>query len=187
MRPFAWLAKCQDKDINAQMEIADGMDIRVRFDKAEIPHFAHGLIEYEFDVYSMLSSVDAKAWVYDRHYIARVILETTPFMSEVERINQKERFEYFCCNLNYGYPRIDFYGGWPRDEWCKNVYDFYNGEPSVTENHASVAWGSSDNRLKRMFSWLPNLWIKLWAKKHNHEVMDNANKEFAMIDFVEYH
>lgn len=186
MRSFAWLAKCQDKDINAQMDVIDGMDIRVRFDKAGIPHFAHGFIEYEFGVYSMLSSVDAQAWAKDRHYIARVILETTPFMSEVERINQKERFEYFCYNLEYGYPRIDFYGGWPRDEWGKNVHDFYNGEPSVTEMHASIAWKHDKNALKRFLHPVNALWLKPWAKRHNREIIENAETEYVMIDFVEH-
>lgn len=186
MRPFAWLAKCQDKDINAQMEIADGMDIRVRFDKAGIPHFAHGLIEYEGDVYDMLSRVDAHARIYDRYCIARVLLETTPFMSELERINQKEMFDDFCYNIEYGLPRFDFYGGWPRDEWGKKVCDFGTDEPSVTEMHASIAWKHDENALKRFLHPVNVLWLKPWAKRHNREIIENAETEYVMIDFVEH-
>lgn len=175
LRPFAWMARCQDKDIDAQMKIADGIDIRVRFDEDEIPHFAHGLIEYEGEVHSLLAKLDMKAWGYDRCYIARIMLETTPFMTRYKRARQKELFWKFCKNIEFVFPRFDFYGGWPRDEWRQKVYNFRAKEPSVTEMHGSVS-GNKLNCLR----------LKVWARQHNHEIIENAKTEYVMIDFVEF-
>lgn len=172
LRPFAWMARCQDIKAGLQsLENVKGFDIRVRFDRHGAPHFAHGMIEYDGDVY----------WHLRLHLpgkcVARVMLETTPFMSRYRRAKQKEQFWVFCDYLanTVAYKNVTFYGGWPRDEWREKIYDFHTQEPKVTEMHGSVS-GNKLNCLR----------LKSWAKKHNHEIIENAETEYVMIDFVEF-
>ena len=52
LRPFAFMARCQSKDIKDQCRITGFFDIRVRFrfhKGIPTPVFAHGLAEYKFD------------------------------------------------------------------------------------------------------------------------------------------
>lgn len=173
LRPFAWMARCQDKRLGTQLFTYKirGIDIRVRFDKDGKPRFAHGLAEYGYGAMHSLRPVLTTG----RITTARVLLETTPFMTRYQRARQKELFWIFCDTLKDKYPHITFYGGWPRDEWRQKVYDFGSKEPEVTEMHGSVS-GSKLNCLR----------LKSWARKHNREIIENAKTEWAMIDYVEY-
>lgn len=166
LRPFAWMARCQDLlDMGA-----DGYDIRVRFRDGEAV-FAHGLIEYDDSVSLWLKHIRTAT----KGKPVRVLLETTPFMSRRQRAEQKALFWVFCDRISDLYRNVTFYGGWPRDEWRCKVYDFGTKEPDVTEMHGSVS-GNKLNCLR----------LKSWARKHNHEIIENAKTEYVMIDFVEY-
>lgn len=170
LKPFTWIARCQDIDLHSQSlyENVEGIDLRIRFDKDDTPVIAHGLVNYKIDFWEELNNENIK--------VARVILETTPFMSKYQRAHQKALFWKVCDILEsiWGH-MIVFYGGWPRDEWRKKVYNFKTKEPEVTEMHGSVSGCK-----------LNCLWLKRWAKKHNKEIIDNCKTEYAMIDFVEY-
>lgn len=173
LKPFAWMARCQDKRMGIQLFTykVRGIDIRIRFDKDGKPHFAHGLAEYGYDAMRSLNH----ALTTRRITMARVMLETTPFMTRYQRARQKELFWVFCDTLKDKYPDITFYGGWPRDEWRQKVYDFETKEPSVTEMHGSVS-GCKLNCLR----------LKAWARKHNSEIIENAKTEYVMLDYVEF-
>lgn len=172
LKPFAWMARCQDIRAGLQSWVSvEGFDIRVRFDKYGAPHFAHGLIEYDGDVYWHL-----RLNLPDKR-VARVTLETTPFMSCYQRAKQKELFWIFCDYLanTVAYKNVTFYGGWPRDEWRQKAYEFGTKEPDVTEMHGSVS-GNKLNCLR----------LKSWARTHNREIIENAKTEWVMLDFIEY-
>ena len=181
LKPLSFIAKCQEDDILVQLETVDGLDLRIRFDKYNRPVIAHGLIEYELnDIFNMIKLVDMTSYtrinkmnVEQDKINIRVLLETLPTMSKKERKRQKELFSVFCSELVALNPNIVFWGGWPRDEWCKKVYDFGTKEPEVTEMHGSV----SGNKLNCLS-------LKNWAETHNHEILTNCKTEYAMIDFI---
>lgn len=111
LRPFRRLAQCQEVSAQEQMRTleAGGFDLRVRFDREGQPHFAHGLIEYEGDVFEELLRADCIHGVdrqQDRNlnpFYVRVLLETTPLMSRYTRAFQEMRFWSFCdlCRDKY--------------------------------------------------------------------------------------
>lgn len=181
LRPFAWMARCQDEDDLTQILDCAGFDVRVRFHRDK-PVLAHGLAEFDLsgeaaDVIHLLSVVNffILKWPKQKPFYVRVLLETTPFMTRYQRARQKELFWVFCDTLKDKYPNITFYGGWPRDEWRQKVYDFQTQEPDVTEMHGSVS-GCKLNCLR----------LKSWAKKHNREIIEGAKTEYVMLDYVEF-
>lgn len=180
LKPFSFIAQCQDNiwQIQCAVDNIQGIDLRVRFDDYDRPVIAHGMIEYEGNIFNILDTI-YRNWV-DRifntgEFTIRVMLETQKCMSSDERERQKHLFQAFCTFLVPRYPKILFWGGWPRDEWRKKVYDFHTTEPSVTEMHGSV----SGNKLNC-------LWLKCWAKKHNPELRETCKTEYLIIDYVEY-
>ena len=187
MKPFGWLARCQSMDISDQFSYGmTGIDLRIRFDRKGHPVLAHGMVEYDADAMRIIAILKDWDITNGNGTCMRVMLETTSCMNDIERRRQKLLFADMCRYLKALFNNIVLWGGWPRDEWGKKVYDFGTDEPSVTEMHASVAWRNSDNRFRRTFSWLPNLWIRSWAKRHNNEIISKAQTDWCMIDFVEY-
>ena len=171
MRPFAWLARCQDKSDIDQYAICDGFDLRVRFDEYGTPHFAHGLIEYQGDVDKTLDTLSIMC---HKPFLVRVLLETTPFMCKAEMEEQKSMFYFFCLHIQNAHPTITFFGGWPRNEWGRKVYNF-GDEPDYSEKHASV----SGNKLNILN-------LKRWARENNKASIVNCEDEYIMLDFIEY-
>lgn len=178
LKPFAWIAKCQSMNIVNQLRDKNniyGLDLRIRFDEDGTPVFAHGLIEYD-DVFPYHTLISSLKYIEKKTpFYVRVMLETTIFMSKKEREYQNLQFVNFCDWLKNQFPNIIFYGGWPRDRWRKKIYDFNTQEPSVTEMHGSVS-GNKLNCLR----------LKSWAKKHNHEIIENAKTEYVMLDYIEF-
>lgn len=166
LRPFAWIARCQ----TAFHLDADGYDLRVRF-REGMPVFAHGLIEYEGDVEEWLAYISR----YAHGRSVRLLLEVSPLMNRWHRAMQAVHFLRFCEEAQGLFSDLTFYGGWARDEWREKIYDFHTQEPRVTEMHGSV----SGNKLNC-------LWLKAWARRHNREIVEGAQTEWVMLDFVEY-
>lgn len=181
LRPFRRLAQCQEVSAQEQMRMleAGGFDLRVRFDREGQPHFAHGLIEYEGDVFEELLRADYIHGVdrqLDRNlnpFYVRVLLETTPLMSRYTRAFQEMRFWSFCDLCRDKYRNLRFWGGWPRDEWRGKVYSFCTIEPNVHEEHASVS-GCRLNVLR----------LRSWARHHNAAILQEYPTGYVMIDYI---
>lgn len=177
LRPFRRLAQCQEVNLEEQLSLGTaGFDLRVRFDSDGEPHFAHGLIEYEGDVFEELLRLDIIArGVADIvcHKYVRVLLETTPLMSEHQRAYQKARFWSFCDLCKDRYRHLTFWGGWPRDEWRSKVYAFGTVEPNVHEEHASVS------RCR-----INVLRLRSWARDHNGDIVHEHPLGYVMIDYI---
>lgn len=172
MRPFAFIAKCQSMSIDEQMDIVSGIELRVRFVDNK-PVLAHGLIRYKgANIKGILYAINK--CVTEPFYV-RVLLGTTPFMSEEERAEQKTLFRNFCEELSNTYCNLTFWGGWARDEWRNKIFDFKTREPRVTEMHGSVS-GNKLNCLR----------LKAYAQRNNAKIIESTNTEYVMLDFIEY-
>lgn len=170
LRPFAFIARCQEKSPNGQGVY--NFDMRVRFNDEDFPVFAHGLVEYKGNVYQEIGSLQAYGGV---KVTIRVLLETTPFMSAEERREQETLFYFFCHNIESAFPNIAFWGGWARDEWGKKIYTFKQPNLDIEEHHGSVS-GNKLNCLR----------LRAWAAENNKAALVNCKKDYCMLDFVQY-
>lgn len=175
LRPLAWIGRCQSMNDTEQLiEGVQGFDLRVRFDRHGKPVFAHGLLEYEGDVMSTLTALNRIMSGTD-YFSVRLLLETTPLMSAGERAYQYELFKEFCEYCELRLTNLRWWGGWARDDWRCCIYKFAGQEPSVTEMHGSVSGCK-----------LNCLWLKSWARKHNREIIGNAQTDCVMLDYIEF-
>lgn len=177
MRPFAFMARCQEVDIRQQwLEGVRLFDLRVRFDKYGEPYICHGLMRYKGDVHTLLKELNDYAQ--EKHEVAyvRVMLEDGP-MWDVEY--QESQFYPFCLRVvrDMAYTHIVFFGGWTKLGWRdRTIYKFDCTEPSIVETHSSVCGDY----------FFSALYPRAYAKKHNaSDRQRNVEPHWHMIDFVD--
>ena len=171
MKPFAFIARCQDKIILEQYcrYNVRCFDLRVRFSKHGQLIIAHGFAEYNineehlFDQLKMLNDFG--------DVVIRVIHEVRTKKQHSEKRIQS--FRTFCEYIVKQYPNIDF--------WCgRNLYNWgidyeFQYKPSCEEKYASVC------SPKLIDDWYP----KQFAKYNNKKIIKRGtNKDILLIDFV---
>ena len=132
LRPFSFIAKCQDVDIKTQYENYDVrcFDLRLRFDKNKNLYVVHGLIKYQIteeELLYILNYLNSKkdCWI-------RVIHD----VRNKYYYNDNESFIEKCKELETKFPNIKFWNG--EDLLERKVrYDFKNN-PRSYEIHSSV-------------------------------------------------
>lgn len=168
MKPFNFMARCQSKTIKEQYEEygVRVFDLRVSFDKNGIPHVKHGFMDYGCLDYSVLEWLNSNGI---RVYM-RVLLERSKF-----NINNRQEnlFKVFCAQLESLYPNIRFTEGRRKYDW-KQIYPFRHNTPDMEADFASVKG-----------TVLNDLWPRLYSKGHNKSAIDNCEKNYIMLDFVE--
>lgn len=127
MRPFAFMARCQDKDLQAQIdEGVTVFDLRITFSKKDGHiHFAHGLASYEaLRVTDVLEFLDAQSLDgYNSngvYFYVRIINE---------RNHHKREFIDFCRKIERKYTHLKFFGGNNKKDWGM-LYIFGDSEPN---------------------------------------------------------
>lgn len=178
MRPFAFMARCQETTISQQWAFGVRcFDLRVRFDADGKPYPCHGLIRYDGDVIADLIELNKIARSSHDTFHVRVMLEDNIFTLDIA---EQHRYYFdFCKAIDRGdFPHLQFFGGWTKSEWrSATIYDFKKTkEPSIIERHASVS-GYGHN--------LRALWPKLYAKRHNRESFYGSHSaDYLMLDFI---
>lgn len=171
LRPFAFIAKCQDKPIYHQILECSALDIRVCFENNKI-HFAHGAITYKGDVTEILKD----SLIYFNRIrcgYVRIILEKyTDDNIDIQNI----LFRNFCQWLKVSFPNIKFYGGNYKKTW-ERIYDF---KSNVNENIIQYISSMTDDA-----RWYEKICPRLYAKRMNHinkkKVKDNC---IHLFDFI---
>lgn len=178
MWPFAWMAKCQRRDITYQFLNGVRMiDLRVRFRNGE-PVICHGIIEYKLtngQLYDILDCLD-----YTGNYV-RVVLETRKSDK-----NQEAGFYFFCKRLEDTFTHIKFFGGNNRADWlCQNpIYEFSTPMPDIEHKYSSTTSLFPDK--KDMWRYIDDLCPWLYAKLNNHKnIAASKDHDWLMIDFVD--
>lgn len=171
MKPFAFMARCQRKDIFEQYELGVRcFDLRVRFGKNGEPIVAHGAAEYKIPyeaILSHLSALNAKGGVAVR------------LMHEVRT---KGAYTYESCDnfrslaytLERKFPNIKFWGGRNLYNWQRDFMFEY--KPTCCERYSSVM------PPKLIDDWLPIVYARL----HNHDdLREEEGWDYLMLDFVD--
>lgn len=165
MKPFAWMAKCQSKDIKYQYRLdIRYFDMRVRFDEEGIPEFAHGMISYEGNVeetFKWLNDQDEPIYI-------RLILETTK-PSET----QDSLFRKFCRKCVRKYKNLIFHCGRRKYDW-EQIYHFRYLEPLLDQRVSSMVGNKLDD-----------IFIFFYALTHNRKAIEKGtDKDIMLLDYI---
>lgn len=173
MRPFSFVAKCQNKNIREQYKAGVRLfDLRVKFmHYYGFPVLAHGLTEYDS------SGLEADLrWLNNQLDVVyvQVVLEIgkSDCMQELAFVN-------WCKTIRRRYTNVIFVGFNRKYDWIPLLDDKQGNLPIA----GCFASAPSD----KWYSKINDLWPWLWAKLHNREVLE-AYKDYegwVMMDFVE--
>ncbi len=173
MKPFSFMAKCQNVDIRSQylMHGVRCFDLRVCFDKDDNMEIRHGMAVYKYneeDLFKDLTFLNNRA---NTCYI-RVLHEVRNKKKYTD--HEIEEFQMFCERLEKEFPRLKFWCGRNLVDWSVD-YKFRN-EPTCDEKYSSVC------PPKIIDDWVPVLYAKLKNRKIRKEGTD---KDILLIDFVD--
>lgn len=164
MRPFEFMAKCQEKTIQEQYTHGVRLfDLRIRFDDRGCPYVCHGLLVYRMTEEELLKELD---WINSMgDCFVRVLLETMKVhLNGNLGVYQEECFVKWCSELERFYHNIKFTGG--ESKMIQKVaYDF------KTETQPTIKEGSS--------TWWPKLRYLIKGREKEKE-----NVDFNLIDFI---
>lgn len=165
MKPFKWIARCQNLTIEEQFEKGIRLfDIRIAYDNYYYPEFKHGLISYKGKVYKYLK------WLNEQNVPIkiRLILEITSKDSTAE-----ELFQIDFKEIQKQYPNLIFYEGRRKYDW-QQLLDLPTLEPLQLVS-------SMDNK------WYNDLLPILYAKKHNKKNLEKYKdyKDPILLDFID--
>lgn len=173
MRPFNFLAKCQDKDIEAQLKAgARYFDIRVD------THYytRHGLMKYDYKIWQAFHLLELFAETHPSEVVCyRIILEypcKPRYASYLTR-----HFENVVKDLQATYTHLKFCGAIRKWDWLHVAEPAY--KVSLVDEYSSCkGW--------KGFPYIPSLYAK-WRNrkslKDNQSVLDDNNKVLLM-DFI---
>lgn len=169
LRPFAWMARCQDLSIREQWKAGVRyFDIRVKYDSNGVPKSGHGLMTYDVLPWDILGLIEYYASRDNEIAIVRLFHEND------KRNPNKHRAEFyeFCQDAMAQFSKhIIFVEGGCRYDYKRVISDTVFERVCYAEYY------------KQRFC-IP--WPKRWAKKNNHRLHrgDNVN-EYSIYDFVE--
>lgn len=170
LKPFNFIAKCQNKDICAQILNNNALDIRVCFINKQA-YFAHGLITYKGNVTKLLKH---PLEYYNHLHIGhiRVILEK---YTDNDIDIQNSLFRTFCQWLKVNFPNVTFYGGNYKKTWEK-IYDFKTIEDDQVNQFVS-SMRNDANLIERICP-------KLYAIQHNKQNKFYTTNGINLFDFI---
>ena len=167
LRPFAFMAKCQDKNIQKQYAAGSRyFDLRIRFDKHMDPVICHGAMEYKYTPKQL--EYDFKWLDFQGDAYIRIILELRGKYAGTENW-QKLLFLDYYNYLHEKYPSIVFLNGatLPSGEKVLDLEDL-----PIAEMYSSVC------PPKLLDDWIPIIYAKLHNKKNMKKYSD------LLMDFV---
>ena len=171
MKIFAFMGKCQRKDIIEQYENYNVrcFDLRIRF-KEGIPYIVHNNI-----VYCTFENIqdDLKFLNKKKDVSIRIIHDVRTKSNHTEE--NIELFRDLCKNLKKKYKGLNF--------WCgRNLYDWqfdfeFGTEPNCIEKYSSVC------PPKYIDDWIPILYAKI-MNKSNIKKYENEDC-ILLIDYID--
>lgn len=176
MKPFNFIAKCQNKDILQQL--SNGVqifDFRFRVSRKNPLEFifAHGSMVYQLSISEFFGILDALNCNTGPIYV-RIMYEPAFLDKYRDTTEQENSFHILCRIIQNMYKNITFFGGRRKYDW-KLLYDFKTEELEFRDAYSSVEC--------KWLSWFPQLYAKYINKKINLDEYCNSDKSI-LIDFV---
>lgn len=168
MYPFRFMAKCQSKSIEEQYKLGARMfDLRIHYDKNDMPEFRHGSMAFKGNVEEVLKLLNRKR---NKCYI-RLLLETK---NNKDLFRQQILFIKDCERWESEYKKLIFFCGRRKFDW-HIIYEFKNSEPVINQLVSSMTWKIWDD-------WCPWIYAKLMNKKN---LANYKSEDWLLIDFIE--
>lgn len=171
LRPFHFIAKCQNKTIEEQYALGVRMfDIRITFEKNGKPVFAHGLIKFKTNnVENVLDLINT--W---KDCYVRIILEENKFTKHT--YIHTVRFISFVNAWIKKYKNIKFFEGRRKYDWNKIIVNSnLHPSPTYIQKVSSMTGTILDD-------WWPKLYAMFNNKK---EIKKHSNNDgYLFIDYV---
>ena len=182
LRPLAFTARCQRKDIRTQYSLGVRcFDLRIRTDKDGNPRVRHGLFQYDITPCQLAEHL---AWL-NTH--------TDVCIRLIHEVRTKRQytptaiagFQEFCHYALPTFPNIRF--------WCfRNLYNWLPDFPPSVGCAAALPQPSPDPSCLEKYSsvcppriiddWLPILYARL----HNRKILQQGtDKDILLIDFAD--
>lgn len=175
IRPFAFIARCQNVDIKTQYKKygVRCFDLRILFDKEGELCLAHGFCRYKYSQAQLFADL---YWLNtQKEYCYIRVLHEVRRKSQYT-INNVHRFRHLCLVLEETYKNLHFWCGRNLYNWEFDYY-FSRIEPTCEELYASVS------APKWIDDWIP----QCFAKFHNKHIIQAGTKcNILLIDFVNY-
>lgn len=172
MKPFHFVAKCQNKDIVHQYEDCGVrvFDIRIKWDdKNNKWNYAHGSMIFDSGVLGINEILSYLNGVEEQVYI-RLILEYSKAPKNINAIVDK--FIEDVKEWRSVYNNITFFEFRRKYDWKQLIKSDYN--PSVYQAVSSMTGSIIDD-------WYPYL----YAKTHNKDILQQGtDKDILLMDFV---
>ena len=177
LKPFFWVAKCQNKTIAEQYKLGVRyFDLRLKYNyKTGDFEPAHGLVTFKVEKVTHwfirnLQSLNHCAHTKGEKIYVRVLLETK-YPDETE----KKKFADLCAMMEDCFTSINFVGGFMCRQWGTYVYRFKAKDVTLDDKYSSVI----PPKIRGIFPWL-------YARLHNHENIEKGtDKDVLFIDFVD--
>ena len=172
LRPFAFTARCQSKNIQEQYDAGSRyFDLRIRFDKHMNPIICHGSMEYKYSTKELeydLNWLDYQGDVY-----IRIILDLRADYDKTESW-QEELFKKYCEYLSEKFPKLTLTCGakLPKGE---TVIPLETVNIPIVEKYSSVC------PPKIIDDWVPIVYAKINNKKNIEEYSEG---NILLIDFI---
>lgn len=169
LRPFAWIGRCQDLNIDEQY--AYGVryfDIRVKFDGI-IAISGHGFLTYHVCIDDILRKIE----MFNETCIVRITLEDSK-----ASYSDKTKFKIACEYWESVFANTIFTGGYQKGTW-EHLYQFTR-HPQKDIKVIEEFW------LFKEIGIYP--YIKYYAKLYNskNKEIHKYSNYYVMVDFIEY-
>lgn len=172
MRPFAFMAKCQDADIKTQYEKygVRCFDLRLKYDGTKMV-VAHGKMVYKITIEELCDTLE---WLNQKKDVYVRVIHEIRTAKERTETNFKP-FWHLGNYLRTHFLNIKFWCGRNLYNWEVDCVFAYN--PSCEEKYSSVC------KPKGIDDWWPRIYAWFNNKKIREEGTD---KDILLIDFVNY-
>lgn len=173
MRPFSFIARCQQITIKQQYDMGIRLfDLRISFDNKGMPVFSHGMMDYKGNnIYNVAKFLNDMARLEMDVIHVRVILERD------NDVLDKDRFTTLCSMLEEKFRYVAFFDGRYKKTW-ETLYEFKSEEPTYIDRYSSTTW-------KKWDDWLPWLYARLMNNKNKKIFIPKNTFQYLFIDFVD--
>lgn len=177
MKPFKWMAQCQDLDLISQYNNGVRLfDVRVWGFKNSFVEYnvCHGFFAFKTNLEVVFSLLENLAEKNNEDIWCRLWLEENNVRKHYKDISVREQnFINFCYYIQLKFSHIKFFGGLRKFDG-KELFKFNNDTPLTIDKYSSVTSIFDKNDGPGNFTklrYLDDLYPRLYAKKYNKDNM----------------
>ena len=170
MKPFRFVAQCQDWDIKRQYDHGVRcFDLRLQYDGDNL-RVVHGFMIYDISIDELLEDLK---WLNDKQDVRIRVLHDAR-TQKLHNLKAIQHFKDDCAAFEELYPNIRF--------WCgQNLYDH------TTDYEFKKHYSCSEYYSSVILPKIDDIYPRYYAKKNNKAIYKRGtDDDILLIDFVNY-